>query len=199
MLSYTTILIASLVAVVVASIIYKAAALINKGISDSSKPAFNSNERFAVAGGITDHHTGGAGSKPEKGKKARSGQTSQATAWSLAQMYPVLPAVNEKQASAWPHHVQGSASVGKSSKVSRDASQKPLKLEHVCKPFRRKVDPGTPSPETSSKPVVRKVAPDFPGPGPANTAVTRKVAPTVTRKVAPRRPGTDTEGKPWGW
>ena len=199
MLSYTTILIASLIAVLVAGLIYKAAALFNKGISDSDKPGYHSNEQLVVAGGIMDRHSDGIAHRASMGKKGASGQTSQATAWSLAQMYPVLPTANDKQTSIWPHAVETLGFNGKASKVSRNVSPKVLKLEQVCKPFKRKVDSGTPSLGTASKPADCKPASEVPGPKITNTPVTGKVAPRVNRKVAQRPLSTHSEGKPWGW
>lgn len=165
MLYYTTIFIVSLVAVLVAAFLFKAAIAINKGI-------FNSDS--ARAGGFTGRHQNGIMPETVTGLKTPSGQTSQATAWSLAQMYPVLPAANDKKAAAWPHQVQSRASVGRASKVSRDASHKVLRLEHVCKPFKRNAAaPGTP--------------------------VLRKAETPVARRAASRPLKSNTAGKPWGW
>jgi len=166
MLFYTMVLVGSLVAVLLVRYLYKAAALINKGISDFSR-------RFTGAGRFTGRHKAGIIHAGVMVVTAPSGQTSKATAWSLAQMHPVLPAANEKRASTWPHHVERSASAGKVSKVSRDVSKKVVKLEHVSKPFRRNSVSGTANPGTAHK--------------------------TVTRRVSSRPLKNSTGGKPWGW
>ena len=166
MLFYTTILIASLAAVLVIGLLYQAVALLNKWI-------FGSNKLFAAVGGFTGLHKEGAMHKAEGGKEPLSNRPSQATAWSLAKMHPVLSAANGKQTSAWPYRVESYGSAGKGFKVSRDPSRKVLKLEHVSNPFKRKVASKAPRVGTARMP--------------------------VTNRVVQRGLSTNSAVKPWGW
>jgi hypothetical protein len=174
MLFYTAIFLASLIAVLVPYLIYKAGFLSYKAVSRASEKLGSSEKRYAHAANASGHLNCGIGNKAVTRPLVSAGANNHVTAWNLAKTHPVIDKFDNSKKPVWPPREAISTSVGKASKVRRyEGGPKIQTLDMVSKPFRRKVDSKS-----------------------SAAAANKKCS---MQKGAPMKSGAKTASKPWGW
>jgi len=152
MLFYTTIFLASLFALLVARLLYKAVSLLYKAVSKSGRSAHVSNRRVAITSSASGHQKKAVVRKAAFGNLIPVDRNGHVKAWNQAGTNAALPNVNRTQDTAWLLREKKLVSAGNAYKVKRRVVPATPTLDMVSKPWRRKVAPWILNPEWASEP-----------------------------------------------
>jgi len=151
MLFYTTIFLASLVALLAARLVYKAVSLSYKAVSKSGRSTHVSNQRVAITASASGHQRKAVDRKAAFGNLIPVDRNGHVKAWNEARTNAALTNVNRNQDTAWLLREKKLVSVGNTYKVKRRVVPATPTLDMVSKPWRRKVAPWILNPEWASE------------------------------------------------
>ena len=141
MLSYTTLLVASLVALVAVTLVFKTIALIVKSVANFRKPVNNIHEHVVIVRKPRVRQKAGKKRSAIEDSLSALDRRKQETAWKQSRMHRAKPYLNHNRNFEWLQREQKTALSEKSYKVTRRVAPKPTTLAMVSKPFKRKVAP----------------------------------------------------------
>jgi len=141
MLSYTTLLVACLIALVIAALVYKTIALIVKSVANFRKSVNNIHEHVVIVRKPRVRQKAGTRRNAVDDSLSALDRRKQETAWNQSRINRAKPYLNHNRNFEWLQREQKTALAEKSYKVSRRVAPKPTTLAMVSKPFKRKVAP----------------------------------------------------------
>jgi len=147
MFIYTSLLLASLVALLVARLVYRTTFSGYKAVSKPVKRVYRSNARVIFSDSTSGYQKTGKVRKASTDALIPSDRASNATVWNLARTNPCTPQIHQDQNIAWLVREKKLASVGEVYKVRRRVDPRPVTLDIVSKPWRREVAPWIQNPE----------------------------------------------------
>jgi len=189
MLFYTSIFVASLVALLVISLISRVIVSSCKAISKASARLRNVDGRFDITANAQDRQDIGVLGKPVAAASINPGANNHVTAWELANTHFAKDKAGHSKSVAWSSRATTGASFDRATKVKRE--QKKVTLDMVSKPFRRKASSGNRDSETLRKPTEGNVN--------SKTSTLDTLKSLTRRKSRPVKSDDKNINKPWGW
>ncbi|MDX2493709.1 MAG: hypothetical protein QNK27_01980 [Desulfuromusa sp.] len=192
MLFYTSIFVASLIALLVARLIHIAVISSCEAVAKAGGQVCGSKGRFAITANASGHQNDDALSKTVTCASINPDSNNHVTAWKLDNMLPGEDKTNHGNNTVLPPRAAIGTSFGGTTKVRRyDGGRKKVTLDMVSKPFRRNAAPDTPTPETVSN--LDK------GNADSKTSTRETINKLIMQKGRPVKSGIKTDDKPWGW